>query len=81
MQLFAAEANPTNTKPTKGNMDYKKLLLMMLGLDEAATDSQIEDACKAKAAQPDNFAARIDGIDSRLKGIEGQRATTRLRRS
>jgi phage I-like protein len=48
-ELFAAYSAALSTQPksTSASMDYKKLLLLMLGLDANAADTEIETASKA----------------------------------
>lgn len=51
-ETFSAATSPTVS--TTKNMDHKKLLLLLLGLPETATDSDIETGAKAFAAKLGN---------------------------
>ncbi|MCX6901700.1 MAG: hypothetical protein NT105_23725 [Verrucomicrobia bacterium] len=64
--LSAALAEPTNNTNTGDNVDHKKLLLIILGLPDTATDQEIQDAAtkvadKLKVA-PATAADRIAAV-------------------
>lgn len=61
-------ADPTTTNP----MDYKKLLLTVLGLAESATDEEVTAAIQAKAEKKDgeDSTEDIKAMSARIKSLE-----------
>jgi phage I-like protein len=60
----AAIAGPISSQPKINAMDFKKLLILLLGLDANAADTDIEAACKKFASTRDAVAGASTKLES-----------------
>lgn len=73
----AALAAPVSTKNTPTAMDYKALLLTLLGLGPEANDQEIKQGCEAYAAKNDAksaeaFSAQLKPLADTVAALQGR---------